>query len=268
MSSPDPTLSSWNEKLTIETPEQTSLQFPLAGVGSRCLALLLDSLFQFATYAVLGILFAILESVNVVSSEGSERGVWVTAIFVIVLFVVYMGYFAIFESIWNGQTPGKRIAHLRVIQESGKPIQVSQAVVRNLMRLIDSLPGFYAVGLVSAMISKQNRRLGDFAAGTVVVHERPLTVIGASWAVAPSAPVTIVPLGAAKLDAQDMQIIETFFERRSYLDGQTRLRFARQIAHRVADKLGVDMHQTLQPGHFSEEAFLEAVARERSSNRV
>jgi len=268
MSSPDPTLGSWNDKLTIETPEQTSLEFPLAGVGSRCLALLLDTLIQVGAYIVLGILYAILQAAFPSDlTDTGAKGVWLVAILLLLGFCVYMGYFAFFEAIWNGQTPGKRIAHLRVIQQSGRPIQVWQAVVRNLMRLVDQLPGFYAVGLTSALISKQNRRLGDFVAGTVVVHERPLSQIDVSWtSPAPGAPAS-VPVGAARLGPEEVRLMETFFERRSYLEGGLRLRFARQIAKRVADKLGVDLDQVLRGENLSAEAFLEGVARERAANR-
>ena len=84
---------------------------------------------------------------------------------------MYWGYFAFFEAVWRGQTPGKRYVGIRVIKESGRPIDAFEAIGRNLMRGIDGLPGFYGVGLVCMMLNQQHRRLGDFVAGTVVVHE-------------------------------------------------------------------------------------------------
>src|SRR5580704_6195013 len=186
MSSPDPTLTSWDDKLTIETPEQTSLEFSLAGVGSRCLALVLDTLIQVGGILILVILLGILDSEVSGSSFGlGGKGLWAQAIILFLVFVIYYGYFAFFEAIWNGQTPGKRMAHLRVIQESGKPLQVWQAIARNLLRIVDQIPGVYAVGMVSVLLSRQNKRLGDFVAGTVVVHERPLSGIAIGWADAP-----------------------------------------------------------------------------------
>ena len=268
MSAPDPGIGSWNDKLTIETPEQTALEFPLAGVGSRCLALMLDLLIQIGVNLVLGIIWLIVEAV--VPSGGawlSALGIWATAILALAGFVVYFGYYAIFESIWNGQTPGKRVAHLRVIQESGRPLCIWQAVVRNLMRVVDWLPVFYAVGLASALLSKQNRRLGDFVAGTVVVHERPLEKISVGWTNAPAAAAPALPLGAARLGVEEVRLIEAFLERRNALDYEVRRRMANQIASRVGQAIGLEDGRRAAAGLLSDESFLEAVARERIGAR-
>jgi uncharacterized RDD family membrane protein YckC len=269
MSSPDPTLTSWDDKLTIETPEQTSLEFSLAGVGSRCLALAVDTLIQAAGIIILIILLAIMDSQFSVGSAGlGAKGLWAQALIWFAIFVIYYGYFAFFESIWNGQTPGKRVAHLRVIQESGKPLQVWQAIARNLLRIVDQIPGVYAVGMVSVLLSRQNKRLGDFVAGTVVVHERPLSGIAIGWADAPVTTQTVIPLGASRLGPEEVRLIEAFLERRSFLDPNVRFSMARQISKHVAEKLGYDPQQIRAAGYPSEEAFLEAVAHERAVTRI
>jgi uncharacterized RDD family membrane protein YckC len=268
MSAPDPGIGSWNDKLTIETPEQTALEFSLAGVGSRCLALMLDLLIQFGVNLVLWIIWMIVA--NFVPSGGawlSELGIWAEAILGLAAFTVYFGYFAIFESIWNGQTPGKRVAHLRVIQESGRPLLVWQAIVRNLMRVVDWLPFLYGVGLLSALVSKQNRRLGDFVAGTVVVHERPLEKISVGWANAQAAAATALPLGAARLGVEEVRLIEAFLDRRDALDYEVRRRMASQIALRVGRTIGLADGARAAAGLSSDESFLEAVARERIGAR-
>jgi uncharacterized RDD family membrane protein YckC len=268
MSAPDPGIGSWNDKLTIETPEQTALEFPLAGVGSRCLALLLDLLIQVGINLVLGIIYFIVETqVQGAGSWMGGLGIWAQAILGLAFFVVYFGYYAIFESIWNGQTPGKRVAHLRVIQESGRPVLIWQAIVRNLMRVVDWLPGFYAVGLASALLSKQNRRLGDFVAGTVVVHERPLEKISVGWASAPATAAPAIPLGAARLGAEEVRLIEAFLDRRDALDFEVRRRMASQIAFRVGQAIGLADGSRAAAGLLSDESFLEAVARERIGAR-
>jgi len=264
MSSPDPGIGSWNDKLTIETPEQTALDFPLAGVGSRCMAVLLDTLIQ--TGVILALLLAFFGLATVVPKTGSwfsALGIWASAILYLAFFVVYFGYFAIFECVWNGQTPGKRVAHLRVIQESGRPVLIWQAIARNLMRLVDQLPGMYAVGLTSALLSKQNRRLGDFVAGTVVVHERPLARISVGWANAPAAAAHGIPLGAARLGEEEVRLIEAFLERRDVLDPFVRRSMARQIAVRVGQSIQLPDGRRAEAGLQSDESFLEAVARER-----
>jgi uncharacterized RDD family membrane protein YckC len=260
MSSPDPILTSWDDKLTIETPEQTSLEFSLAGVGSRCLALVLDTLIQIAGMSILFFLLWILESgIASGAAESGTKNLWAQALVLFALFLIYYGYFAFFEALWNGQTPGKRVAHLRVIQESGKPIQVWQSIARNLLRIVDQIPGFYAVGMTSALVSRQNRRLGDFVAGTVVVHEKPLTGIAIGWADAPTGAAPAISLGASRLGPDEV--------RRKFLDVDIRNRMARQIASRVSEKLGIDPQQIRAAGFSSEEPFLEAVARERSATR-
>src|SRR5262249_6561441 len=155
----------------IDTPEQIALELPLAGIGSRFLALMIDTLIQFIIYFIGGLITAF------VAAGGELAFYWVPksigpAFFVLLLFCVYLGYFALFEIFWKGQTPGKRYAGIRVIKDSGRPANAFEAITRNLMRAVDSLPGFYGVGVVTMMLNKQSRRLGDFVAGTIVVHEK------------------------------------------------------------------------------------------------
>jgi uncharacterized RDD family membrane protein YckC len=264
MSAPDPGIGSWNDKLTIETPEQTALEFPLAGVGSRCLALLVDYLIQTGVAIVLVVVLLIMGSQSASTAAWvGALSIWAQAIIYLSFFIVYFGYYAIFESIWNGQTPGKRVVHLRVIQESGRPLLIWQAIVRNLMRIVDWLPGFYGVGLASSLLSKQNRRLGDFVAGTVVVHERPLERFSVGWASAPANATPAIPLGAARLGVEEVRLIEAFLERRDALDVEVRIRMARQIAVRVEQAITFADGQRAAAGLTSDESFLEAVARER-----
>lgn len=228
------------------------------------MAFLLDSLIQIGVSLALSCVFLIIEyAIPNSISRVSVLGIWAEAIFGLVFFVVYFGYYAIFESVWNGQTPGKRVAHLRVIQESGRPVLIWQAVVRNLMRVVDWLPGFYGVGLASALLSKQNRRLGDFVAGTVVVHERPLEKISVGWANAPATTGPATMLGAARLGAEEVRLIEAFLDRRDALDFEVRRRMATQIAVRVAQAIGITEDRRKEAGLWADETFLEAVARER-----
>lgn len=260
MSSPEQLPGPWSDKLTIDTPEQTSLEFPLAGIGSRFLALALDTLMQTA-----GSLFLVILAVVLAAGIGQfwrAGSVWATAAMLLLFFCVYFGYFAIFEAIWNGQTPGKRLTRLRVIQESGRPISVYQAIARNLLRLVDQLPFFYAVGIVSALLSQQNKRLGDYVAGTVVVHEKPFAEVQPEWGTTERAAPTAY--GARRLGAEEVQLIEAFLQRRAHLSADVRAQMAQQIAERVAQKLDVPLEQRrspVLPG--GDEAFLEALAQER-----
>ncbi|HEY0069523.1 MAG TPA: RDD family protein, partial [Chloroflexia bacterium] len=107
-----------------------------------------------------------------VGSEDAGAGLFlVLAILTLVIFLIIWGYFVVFETVWNGQTPGKRAGRLRVIRYNGQPIGAGEAMVRNLVRLVDFMPGFYGIGLLTMFIDKDARRLGDFAAGTIVIRE-------------------------------------------------------------------------------------------------
>jgi uncharacterized RDD family membrane protein YckC len=239
------------DQLTIETPEQIPLEFPLAGIGSRFLALALDTLIQIFAGVALGCLALVVVAGP---SWRARGGVWALAVFVLLAFLVQFGYFALFEAIWNGQTPGKRWTHLRVIQDSGRPISVYEAVARNLLRIVDSLPMLYGLGILSALLSSRSKRLGDYVAGTVVVHEKPTGVgAGSSWDLAASAVASRYDV--ARISPEEFQLIERFLLRRNQLVASVRIETARRITQRLADRLGFSPDDQRNP-----EALLEALA--------
>jgi uncharacterized RDD family membrane protein YckC len=159
------------EQLTIDTPEQVALELPIAGIGSRFLALAVDTLVQFFLYLIIAIALVVLASARVLTPAGSW-GTIGAAIAVLLMFVIYWGYFSLFEIFWHGQTPGKRAAGVRVIKDTGRPADVTAVLLRNFLRVIDFLPAMYATGLICMALNRHSRRLGDFVAGTVVVHDR------------------------------------------------------------------------------------------------
>lgn len=241
------------EQLKIDTPEQIALELPLAGIGSRFLAMAIDTLIQFGLYLVVGIVFFLILGLgaSVLWFVPKTMG---PAIGIFILFAIYWGYFALFEIVWKGQTPGKRFTGIRVIKESGRPINAFEAIGRNLMRAVDGLPGIYGVGLLCMMLNKQSRRLGDFVAGTVVVHEKPSEEVRPTWNTATEAGATSG--GMALVTAEELVLIETYLSRRFDLDPDVRLRTAIQIADRIKTKTG------LQPQpHQHVDDFLEEAAR-------
>jgi uncharacterized RDD family membrane protein YckC len=246
------------DKLIIETPEQTSLEFPLAGIGSRFLALAADTLIQAAFFTVLGIAAALLSLANLLSTITKQ---WVIAILLFTFFAVQVGYFALFESLWNGQTPGKRWTRLRVIKDSGRPITPYDAILRNLLRTVDALPTLYATGIICILFSRENKRVGDFAAGTVVIHEKPLEGVSSIWdALAPQTQAS--PLGTLpQLTVEELQLIEAFFGRRDNLDPDVRRMISTQISNRLGARLGVSPDSRPDA-----EKFLEYVAGQRRSS--
>jgi uncharacterized RDD family membrane protein YckC len=270
---------SFADQLNIETPEQVELEFAVAGIGSRFVAVLIDHLVMGGVFLVLGLLWGILFSS--VANRINLLGKWILAVFIALNFVLYWGYFTLFEAFWRGQTPGKHIMKLRVIKDSGRQITLFEAMSRNLLRIIDYLPALYLAGVITMLCTKRNQRLGDLAAGTIVVHERsdeqPLLIErGTSIVPAQSFPVFDpvssataqsaggVPADAvAKLRADDLLLIESFFARALDLSLTTRAEIAGRIAAQMAAKMSV----TVPAGN--PERFLEAIAYAmRSSGRA
>lgn len=237
------------DKLTIDTPEQTALEFPLAGIGSRFIAVAADTAIQFIIGLVLA--FVALVVVPTLTTFGSVAPQWAIALLIIAFFLIYSAYFAIFEAIWNGQTPGKRYAQLRVMKDDGRPISVFDSVARNLLRIVDSFP-LYGIGVVSVFFSKKNKRLGDFVAGTVVVHEKTVEATRPFLETQVDASTPFYDVSKISLD--ELRLIETFLQRRDSFDPALRGSMAAQIANRIGQTLQVQVY-----GWPYNERFLEAV---------
>src|ERR671932_1674691 len=159
------------------TPERVSLQYDIAGIGSRGAAAIVDTLIQ---AIVLTVLFMAVTAVAAIASSlpgvGAPLGrggtTLVLGLFALTVLLVTAGYFMVWEILWSCQTPGKRLVGGRVIRENGYPLRPVDAVVRNLVRIVDWLPLFYGVGMLIMLLNGRARRLGDFASGTIVVRER------------------------------------------------------------------------------------------------
>ena len=158
------------EVLTVETPENIELRLPLAGFGPRFLALVLDSIIQtIAAIVLMVVAFAVAAGTSLVSPGASA--LFIVVAILLCMLVATIGYYIVFESIWNGQTPGKRVTGIRVVKRGGLPLSTQDVVVRNLVRIVDYLPTHYLVGLVSFFTSSNQQRLGDLVADTAVIRE-------------------------------------------------------------------------------------------------
>lgn len=253
---PDLSPAPLSDQLTIETPEQTSLQFAVAGIGSRFLALTIDTLIQAAFVIILVLAVAFADAALGISGRS---GPWIGGIALLLFFLVFYGYFIFFESIWNGQTPGKRIIRIRVIKNDGRPIRTIESVGRNLLRIVDQLPFFYAVGIITVLLSRKSQRLGDFVAGTMVIHEQTLEDIKPVWQAAPTADAP--KLGADRLAPEDLALVEAFLNRRAALAADVRYNTAAQIVGRLRPKLQIPAGIS-----YRNEDLLEAIASERRSS--
>ena len=171
-----------SDDLVISTPERVAFQYEIAGIGSRFLAQIIDSL----------IITVILIAITILAAAlGGVFGSGELAILVEVIlgFILLAGYFLVSEAVWNGQTLGKRSARLRVVGDHGEPLTIAQAAIRNLVRIVDFLPFFYGIGMLTLFINGRGKRLGDFAAGTLVVRDRQrISLYDLSGTAAGSAP--------------------------------------------------------------------------------
>ena len=222
-------------RLTIDTPEQVTLEYQLAGMGSRFLGVLFDSLIQIIIYFALALIAAFAMPARVEWWTPASK--WVQAGIILFSFCLYWGYYAIFEIIWKGQTPGKRQAGIRVIKEDGRSITAFDAVARNLLRIVDQFPGFYAVGLITMYFNKSHKRLGDFVAGTVVVHDRKPDEGQVIWSMPADSKISGE---TSSLTDADLQVLETFLERRLDLPLDIRRSTAERLAALYVAKLNIE----------------------------
>ena len=153
------------DQLTIQTPEQTDVDFAIAGIGSRFLAIAYDTLLQILVGVVAGILWVFI--VPGMSTVLPLSSMWLGAIFLLFYFLLYFAYYPFFEILWNGQTPGKRKEGIRVIKDSGRPLTPAETIGRNLLRIVDWMPFLYGVGMTTAFLNKRNQRLGEIGRANV-----------------------------------------------------------------------------------------------------
>ncbi len=260
-----------SDQLSIDTPELVAIELPLAGIGSRFIALLVDYLLWGAgMFVLLLVVFLLLPALHTFSRLSAQ---WAEAIVIFFFFLLNWGYFTLFEAFWNGRTPGKRVAKIRVIQRSGRSIGLVESMARNLVRYVDQLPFFYAVGVITMFVTRQHQRLGDLAAGTLVVRDRePETPLwgdtGSRTFTAqlfstnapipePHTAITLPAPGISKLSSADLEVMEGFFSRRLDMGLATRQALAQRIAAAIQAKSGLET-----PAGISVETFLEAAARQ------
>ena len=163
--------SSLDITIEVETPEQIALSYSVAGIGSRGAAAAIDTIISMVVLIVLAAIAGVAASYSGVTLGNiSPSAAWVMAAYVIAQFTVTWGYYVVFEGIWDGQTPGKRFMHLRVVRDGGFSVTFAASAVRNLLRVIDAL-GVYLVGIIVAMLNDSRKRLGDIVAGTFVIKE-------------------------------------------------------------------------------------------------
>jgi uncharacterized RDD family membrane protein YckC len=251
----------YEDTVTVATPEGVDLELTLAGLGSRFVAGLVDTVLQGLLIAALGLL---LIGVEVFTRDPGLGGVG-AAVFFVGAFLVWFGYHVFFEVLASGRTPGKRWSGLRVVRAGGYPITFMASAVRNILRLVDMLPGAYVVGCVSILVTRRNQRLGDVAAGTLVVRERkgresarrqpyPRAV-----ALSPASPEETAGWDVSAITAEELAAVRRFLERRDELERIARDDVGRRLAERLRPKVAG------APNGLAPEAFLERLAAAKAA---
>lgn len=237
-----------DDRVTVSTPEGVDVDLVVAGLGSRFSSSIVDTTVQGALIFTSLVVGGAVAGGVAVASVGS-----LLAIF---------GYPIVCDALLGGRTLGRRLTGLKLVTDDGGAVDLTAASLRNIIRVIDFLPAFYSVGAIACLATTHTQRLGDMAAGTIVVRLAPsraaqVAVPGARRA--DPAPIAAVPPEAATWDLtglgrDDLAVVRSFLERRGDLDPEARARVARELARRLAPVV-VGPDPT-----WGDEAFLEAVA--------
>lgn len=225
----------------IETPENVELQRCLAGIGSRFIAGLLDNFLIASIYLILFVLL-LLGDINVVDEVGvsNTAETWLLAVVILIAFLIYWGYFVLFEMWTNGQSPGKKYMKIRVVQVEGAGISFSSIAIRNLLRAVDGI-GFYAIAGIAMFVTKKVQRLGDLAAGTVIVSEE-LPDYSARYDkkkhILDDEAVTSAALEATGLKPEEYRLLRNYWMRREELSIDARGQLLPQLVRPILNRTG------------------------------
>lgn len=238
-----------DDRVRIATPEGVDVELVVAGLGSRFIALLVDMPIQ---------LTAIL-ALTVGTSFLGDAG---PAVFAVGGFLVFFGYPIAFETLAGGRTPGKMVAGLRVVTLDGSPVGFLPSAVRNVVRVVDSLPSVYVVGTVAVLLTQRNQRLGDLAAGTLVVRTpRPGSASSSAGPTEIGLPVDALSWDLSAVTTDEVATVRAFLERRHRLEAPARQQLAAQLASRLHGKVAGP------PTDQGPERFLESLVAAKLARR-
>ena len=225
----------------IETPEHVRFRYRVAGPSRRAIAYFFDLVVR-ALVLLVFFIFGLLGGLT------DQKGGASTGVLLLIAFIVEWGYFVFWETIWNGQSPGKRLMKLRVVTSEGNPLTFIQSVLRNLLRAADFLPNVYAVGAVVMARDARFRRLGDLVAGTMVVAEDTAAIIDRLEINPPPSEADLRGLPTRlPLSGHELETIEIFLRRAGRLHPHRQYELASLVAPVFARRLGV---RVLDPARF------------------
>jgi uncharacterized membrane protein SpoIIM required for sporulation/uncharacterized RDD family membrane protein YckC len=235
------TTARYEQQVDIETPEQVVVSYTIAGIGARAAAALIDYAIIAASIVALWLLLIMLARAiapgadqTVDTSAAQSSGAWALSLVVLTSFALQWGYYVFFEALWDGQTPGKRRLGIRVVQDGGYSVSFAASAVRNIARVVDMQPGLlYSAGILSAVLSKSGKRLGDMMAGTIVVRER----VGKAAQPAVQTEAARPELTTALSEA-DFGLLDRFIARLESLDAERRRTITAHLAERFREEIG------------------------------
>jgi uncharacterized RDD family membrane protein YckC len=240
----------YEDHRTISTPEGVQLDLPLAGIGSRFMALIIDSLIEIV------VLIAVILGAYAIGGEVAATIVGLCGVL-----AAYVGYHVVMEVFGGGRTIGKRATGLRVVSDGGGQVGLRASLIRNFLRLLEGVATSYIPAMISVLATQNNQRLGDLAAGTLVVRDQR-----AASVVAPSAP-PVAPERFANWDVtgigeQEAAAVRAFLERRSALRPGARRTLAAQLAGQLRPLVA-----GVRPG-LEDETFLEHLAAAKARGKM
>jgi uncharacterized RDD family membrane protein YckC len=250
----------WADDHTIETPELVEVSLEIAGLGSRFVAQLWDWFVKWGILLVVSLLAAILLGLLGAMERFRSGSLLVLALIVGLFYAFLLGFDIYYEVRRNGQTPGKRLAGIRVIRESGGPLDFQAACIRNLLGLADFLPAFYLLGGLLVLLTPRGQRLGDMAAGTIVVRERalrPPADLDDRLAELASDELVFTPEQLTACSAADHHILRSFLLRYLDMDPKSRDQLANRLADSFQRKLNYQAPSPVEP-----DVFLSSLCRE------
>ena len=240
----------YEDRRTISTPEGVQLALPLAGIGSRFMAILID-------YTIVGVAYLIV----VLATLWLAGGTAATIILVTAVLAINVAYFTLFGVFGGGRTLGKRATSLRVVSDGGGQVGLRASLIRNILRLLE-LALLYTPALISILATKNNQRLGDLAAGTLVVRDTKLQPVVVNAGVPEVSPERYANWDVTGIGEEEAGAVRSFLERRNQLRPGARRALAEQLAGRLRPLVAGSQHG------LGDEAFLEHLAAAKARGRM
>lgn len=247
-------------RFTLHTPESVELEFTLAGIGNRAYALTIDYIIFgliLIVFLVGSLIFnsVLLETIKNLVGSNNGLELWLIAVQGLIAFFIYVGYFVFFETLWSGQTPGKRYVKIRVIRDDGRPVRLQQSTLRALLRPFDDL---FFIGVFLIVFNQREKRLGDLVGGTLVIQEeQPMKTVSLQVSKSAQSLVNklLVDADISRLLPEDFAVIREYLQRRDAMIPDARKDLSKQLATQVKEIIALEK----LPAKVDANVFLEAV---------